>query len=219
MTDPDRPAQFKYVAPDGSIIATGSLDFLNKQLEAHKTAEGAIRAAALAADTRIRARADALAAREAAQTNREIRAFADSVAKLDARLGALEKAKADAEEASKQERLADEIAAADEALKVLQADEGDLETKPPPNEVHAEEIEARGGSTSAEEAIGTADQLPSGGSPSLPQRKPEPYRLVEPMGALPSKSDAADLAEFGRTFMTGRDRKAARKAMQLAARR
>jgi hypothetical protein len=97
-------------------------------------------------------------------------------------------------------------------------DEGDLETKEAPTELHAEEIEARGGNTEAEEAIGKGDQFAAGGSPSLPQREPEPYRLVEPMGALP-KSDAADLAEFGRTFISGRDRRAARKAMRLAARR
>jgi hypothetical protein len=108
----DRPAQFKYVAPDGSIIATGPLELLNSQLAAHKTAEGAIRAAALAADTSIKARNDAVAAREVAQTNREIRAFADGVARVSARLDALAKAMADAEEQARAKAIRDALDAA-----------------------------------------------------------------------------------------------------------
>jgi hypothetical protein len=218
MTDPGRPAQFKYVAPDGTVIATGPLDLLNRQLEAHRTAEGAIQAAALAANTRIQSRADALDRREAAITAREqkaaaaaMKAFCDGVAAISRRLDALEEAK-------EQQRLAEEIRQADEALKALQ-DEGDLEPKQSPNQRDAEEIEAQGGATEAETAIGKSDdQMTSGGSPSLPQRAPEPYRLVEPTGALP-KSDGADLATFGRTFLCSRDRKAARRAIRSATRR
>jgi hypothetical protein len=99
----DRPAQFKYVAPDGTVIATGSLEFLNKQLAAHKTAEGAIRAAALAADTRFQARADALAqeraefeaekkAHDAAVMAGQIRRFVDGVAEAGRRLDAFQRA-------------------------------------------------------------------------------------------------------------------------------
>jgi hypothetical protein len=79
--------------------------------------------------------------------------------------------------------------------------------------LHAEEIEVMGGAASAETAIGKSDDEIDIGSPGLPQREPEPYRLAEPMGALPAKTD---MAEFGRTFMTGRDRKAARRAMRLS---
>jgi hypothetical protein len=166
MTDPDHPPQFRYISPTGEVIATGSLDFLNRQLEAHRTSEGAIRAAALAADTSIKARNDAVAAREIAQTNREIRSFADAVGRLNARLDALEKAKAAAEEAKERQRLADEIAAADAALRALEADTGDLEVKEAPNERDAEEIEAQGGASEAETAIDKLDdQMVSGGLP------------------------------------------------------
>jgi hypothetical protein len=112
MMSHDRPAMFRYVSPTGEVIATGSLDFLNRQLEVHRTAEGAIKAAALAADTSIKARNDAVAAREVAQTNREIRSFANSVAKVGARLDALEKARADAEEQAKAKAIRDALNAA-----------------------------------------------------------------------------------------------------------
>jgi hypothetical protein len=90
---------FRYVnTVSGETIAVGPLSLLNDQLAAQRTAEGAIRAAALAADTSIKARADAVAAREIAQTNREIKSFADAVGKLSARFDAIVKARADAEE-------------------------------------------------------------------------------------------------------------------------
>jgi hypothetical protein len=123
----DRPATFRHIAPDGSEIATGRLDFLNKQLEAHRTAEGAIRAAALAADARHRARADELQAREDAVAARELALKADAFIKLTDGLRSLS-ARMDAfEERQEQERIADEIREADEALKALQADDGPLQ--------------------------------------------------------------------------------------------
>jgi hypothetical protein len=85
------------------------------------------------------------------------------------RLDALEKAQGERERQS----LADEIRQADAALRAL-GDEGDLEVKEAPTDLHAEEIEAMGGNTSAEEAISTADQMTSGGSPSLPQEGQSP---------------------------------------------
>jgi hypothetical protein len=115
-------------------------------------------------------------------------------------------------------KMSAEIAAADEALKALQADTGDPEIKEAPNKLHSEEIELHGGATSAETAIDKDDQF-AGGSPSLPQQEPEPYLPIEPMGALPNNADAADLAEFGRTFTCGRDKRAFRRAMRLSARR
>jgi hypothetical protein len=182
-------------------------------------AEQAIAAAAKAiqreADDKVRA--DALDQREAKITARErqadaaaMKAFCDGVAAIGKRLDVLE-------EVRNQERLAEEIRQADEALKALQ-DDGDLEVKEAPSKLHAEEIETMGGASSAETAIGKDDQMTSSGSPSLPQRELEPYRLAEPMGALP-KSNAADILEFGRTFISGRDRKAARKAARLSMRR
>jgi hypothetical protein len=219
--------QFTLRSPDGEIIAKGPLSMLMERIPQsvpRLNAEQAIQAAAkaVAREQRLDARADSLDQREAEVQAPEdaifadqVRSFCDSVLAVGRRLDALE-------EVRRQERLADEIAAADAALKALQADEGDLEPKESPNEHHAEEIEVRGGSTSAEEAISTSDQFAAGGSPSLPQRATEPYRLVEPMGALPSKSDAADvtdLATFGRTFLCARDRRAARRAIRLATRR
>jgi hypothetical protein len=94
--------------------------------------------------------------------------------------------------------------------------------KTAPNLRDAEKIEAQGGASEAEGAIGKGDQDPAA-VPRMPERDPEPYEppLGSP-GGLPASlamGDAADLREFGRTFMTGRDRKAARKAARLAMRR
>jgi hypothetical protein len=81
---------------------------LNKQLEAHRTAEGAIRAAALAANSSIQVKADALAEerrefeQEKADWKRKadaaaLKAFCDSVSAVASRMDALERARQDEE--------------------------------------------------------------------------------------------------------------------------
>jgi hypothetical protein len=112
---------FRYVnTVTGETIATGPLSLLNDQLAAQRTAEGAIRAAALAADTRIRVRADALAeerkefeaerdAWERKVQSDKIKAFVDAVAAIASRFDALEQARQDAE----LKRLPDPDACAD----------------------------------------------------------------------------------------------------------
>jgi hypothetical protein len=124
---PDHSAKFRYVSPTGETIATGSLDFLNKQLVAHKTAEGAIRAAALAADTSFRARADALAEeRREFEAERDawarrvqsdkIRTFVDAVDAISARFDAFVQARNTAELA----RLPDPDACVDNLPTILE---------------------------------------------------------------------------------------------------
>jgi hypothetical protein len=125
------------------------------------------------------------------------------------------------EEARERQRLADEIADADSALRAL-GDDGPLEVLELSADKDQEEIEARSaGASEAETAIDkAADDLLDGGSASLPQREPEIYRPFERMGALPFDSKAdSDMSEFGRTFLRAADRRAARKAARLAARR
>jgi hypothetical protein len=79
----DRPPTFRYVnTVTGETIATGPLSLLNDQLAAQRTAEGAIRAAALAADESHRARADSLDRREAALKAREHVGFSLASASL-----------------------------------------------------------------------------------------------------------------------------------------
>jgi hypothetical protein len=88
MTDSNHQPQFKYRNPaTGEIIARGPLSLLGESLRAHATAEGAIKAAALAAGviTRNTARADALDQRERDLDAREDAAhaiIANEVARL-----------------------------------------------------------------------------------------------------------------------------------------
>jgi hypothetical protein len=169
--------QYQLVRSDGTVILKGGFSQLMEaipQSTARLDAEQAIAAAkvAKAREQRLDAKADSLAKRESEVQARErqadaaaMKAFCDGVSAVGKRLDALE-------EAERQERLAAEIAAADAALKALQADEGDLEPKESPNQRDAEEIEAQGGATEAETAIGKSDdQMSSGGSPSLAQRR------------------------------------------------
>jgi hypothetical protein len=142
MTDPDRPAMFEYRnAATGAVIATGPLSLLNERLAAQATAEGAIRAAALAAgriaaDT---ARVDALDARQRDLDAREdairmgdsIRRLNDAATALGQRMDAfLTRRKA-------------ERAALDAMDPERQADEGHLEVLPAPVDRDKEELDAR----------------------------------------------------------------------------
>jgi hypothetical protein len=199
-------ATFRYVnTKTGETIATGPLSLLNDQLAAQRTAEGAIRAAALVADQSHRARADALdrreraiQAREDATTKADLCKLADGIARIRARMDAYEKHRADAS-------LAEEIRQADAALAAL-SDHGDLEIKEAPELRDAEEVEARGGNSDVESAIeADADDL-DGGAPVAPN-PPSSYTTMpsEPLGAL---NDAADLRDYGRTFMRRADRRA-----------
>jgi hypothetical protein len=205
------PATFRYVGPDGKTIATGPLSLLNDQLAAQRTAEGAIRAAALTVDESHRARADALDQRERAIQAREDAAMAAKLQALKDEFFAKADALVRRMDAAEQRQLAAEFKAADEALAAL-TDHGGLEIKQAPDLLDEDEIETRGGAASATTAINQSDDLLDGGSPSLPQREPEPYVPVEPMGAL---NDAADLQRFGRAFLCARDRRAYMKAMRI----
>jgi hypothetical protein len=142
-----------------------------------------------------------------------VRRFVDDVAAVARRMDSLVAAR-------ERQRLADEIADADRSLAALEADS--LEAVHPPSEIKdKEELEARG-INEAEEAIAQGDDLLDGGSPSLPARAPEILRPpVAAPGGLPASvamGDAADLREFGRTFVSGRDQRTARKALRSARR-
>jgi hypothetical protein len=206
-------ATFRYInSKTGETIATGPLSLLNDQLAAQRTAEGAIKAAALAADRSHRARADALDQRERQIDERERQAFADGVARLTAGISDIARRMDEFERRRDEERLKSEIAEADSALRAL-GDEGDLEIKTAPELRDAQEIEAGGGNSEAEGAIEKDDDL-EGGGPALPAREPEIYRPVEPMGALPFDSKAdSDMHEFGRTFLRSADRRAFKRTM------
>jgi hypothetical protein len=202
-------------APDDAL-AVGSLDDMLMhalpQTRAHERREREL----AAAEARHAARADSLKLRaedvirreneveerERADFAAKVKTFADGVAKLQARMDALEQRRADA-------ALAEEIRAADAALKALQADDGPLEVLEPSADRDREELAARGGAPDVD------DQLPAGGSPSLPQRAPEILRPpIGAPGGLPASlaKDDADMREFGRLFISGRDRRAARRA-------
>jgi hypothetical protein len=216
--------QFTLRNPSGEIIARGSMSALLERVNQSKprmNAEAAIQAAAKAVQRERddKVRADALDRRETEIEARErqadaaaMRSFCDGVAAIGKRLDALEEVRG-------QERLAGEIAAADAALRALgQGDDGDLESKLP----RAEEIELHGGASEAGTAINKSEPKSDDeidiGVPSLPQQRTEPYRFVEPLGALPDLAKA-DMAEFGRTFVRNQDRRAARRAIRSATRR
>jgi hypothetical protein len=207
-------SMFRYVSPTGEVLATGPLSLLNDQLAARRTAEGAIRAAALAADSSHRARADSLDQREAAIEARErqadaaaIKAFCDGVEALSRRMGALE-------ESRRQEDLATEIRQADEALKGLEAnDDGPAEIKLPSAERDRDEI----GCHDAKSAIASADG--DDDDQTLPGQREFHPTAPAARGELPEQLAKDDVAEFGRVYLMGRDRRAARKAARLATRR
>jgi hypothetical protein len=223
IIDPSQLYSMNITSPDGRIeVLRGSFRELMErvpQSTSRLSAEAAIKAAAIARarELRLDARADAVAAREEAVGECErladaapVKSFCDGVASLERRLDAFEQRQADA-------ALAEEIRAADEALKGLQ-DEGDLEPKEAPNARDAEEIEAMGGASSAETAIET-DQDPAA-VPGMIEPDPEPYEppLSSP-GGLPkalAMSDEADPHEFGRTFLCARDRRAWKRRMRAA---
>jgi hypothetical protein len=184
---------YKLVRDDGVIILKGGFSQLMEvipQSVARMDVEQAILAAkaARARELRLAARADAVAAREEAVGERERQADA---------------------------ALAEEIRAADEALKGLQ-DEGDLEPKEAPNLRDADKIEALGGNSEAKGAIEKADQDPAV-SPSMIEPDPEPHRpsLTSP-GALPKALAMSDEALYGRSFLRNADRKAWRRQMRSA---
>jgi hypothetical protein len=211
---------FRLTDPQGNIIARGPLDMLMERIPQsvpRMRAEEAIAAAAkaVAREQRLEARADSLDERERAIEAREqkadaaaLRSFCDSVTAVGRRLDALV-------EAREQERLADEIAAADIALKALR-DEGDLEPKEAPNLRDADKIEALGGNSEAEGAIGKTDQDPAV-SPSMIEPDPEPHMpSFSSPGALPASLAMSDEALYGRTFLRNADRRAWRRQMRSA---
>jgi hypothetical protein len=213
---------FRLTDPHGNIIARGSLSALLERVNQsvpRMNAEQAIAAAARAIQRERddAARADALDQRERDIEERERQAFADRISRfadgvkaVARRMDALEQRQADA-------TLAEEIKQADEALRALR-DEGDLDgIKVAPNLRDAEKIEAYGGNSEAEGAIEKGDQLPSGGSPSVPERAPEPHRppLGNP-GGLPRSLAMSDEALYGRSFVRNADRKAWRRQMRSA---
>ena len=107
----------------------------------------------MAADTSIKARADAVAAREIAQTNREIRAFADSVAKVNARLEALAKARADAEAERKAKAIQDALDAAPDPDDPQARPRGQQDDLLPPSSFEPSQHEDKRQLAEVEEAI------------------------------------------------------------------
>jgi hypothetical protein len=222
IIDPDQSYRMNITNLDGSIeVLRGCFRELMERIPqsaSRLSAEAAIKAAeiARARELRLDARADALEAREEAVGERErladaaaVKSFCDGVAALAGRMDAFERDQ-------HEQALAAEIAAADEALRNL-GDEGDLEPKEAPNLRDADKIEALGGNSEAEGAIGKGDQDPAA-VPRMPERDPEPHRLpLSSPGGLPASlvmGDAADLRQFGRTFLCARDRRAWKRLMK-----
>jgi hypothetical protein len=189
--------KFTLTRGDGLEVFQGQFKDAMKHVPQSIAALDAETAIRLAAETSERerdleARADTLQAREDAVTARERALAVDAVLKFSDGVAALER-RLDAYEArQEQQRIADEIAAADRALEMLQSDHGDLEIKPAPaiKEKEREELAAE---TNADE---------EGGSPSLPE---PPRRIHVPAMDLPPALAHAD------GYVCGRDRRAARK--------
>jgi hypothetical protein len=212
--------QFTLRSPDGAIIAKGPFSMLMERIPQSVPRMRADEAIAAAARAVQRERDDAirsdaldqrerdLKSREDALLTEQARKLADGIRRIQERMDALEASR-------RQEDLASEIAAADAALKAL-GDDGDLQAlKPSPSEAHAEEIEARGGASTAEEAIDDQDPAVS---PSMPEPDPEPHLppLSSPGGLPKSLAMSDDAAKYGRTFVRAADRKAWRKQMRSA---
>jgi hypothetical protein len=170
----------------GETIGTTTLDFMNRQTEVHRSAEAAIAAQRVvdAMDYLIKAdalrteRAEFKAEVEAREQADQIRQFVDGVDKIRRRM--------DSFEAAEQRRIQDALDSAPDpdhpqGLSKIEQDQLPLSPLPPPH----------GDNQEAEVAIerGRGDQLPSGGSPAVIGRDPEPRQPTEPMGAL---ADAAE---------------------------
>jgi hypothetical protein len=198
MTDSERQQQFEYRnRATGEVIAVGPLSFLESELHARKSAEGAIRAAALAAsrlaaDT---ARADALDARQ-----RDLEAREDAAVRFVA--DALDRLQRDAlklvhrVDEFERRRVRAEI---DSLPDPEAAGVGDLQTiLPPPEDEDREHLESmlskERGDADAEEPAG---ELPA---PMLMEVPAQIGAVLKP------PEERAD------SFVCRRDRKAARRA-------
>jgi hypothetical protein len=195
-------------APDDAI-AVGSLDDMMQhalpQALGLKERERRLADAQTIHDFRVRADSAALEEREQEATAAKRQAdsiMADAVSRFAADVASLARRMDAFEQGRRAQDLETEIAEADAAL----ADDGDLEIR------YAKEkdgIEAH----TAETGIARNKGDEEGGSPALPSNEP----VLPPMGSkggLPAALADSDMARFGRTFLTNRDRRAFRKAMR-----
>jgi hypothetical protein len=196
-------------APDDAI-AVGSLDSMLQhalpQALGLKERERRLADAQTIHDFRVRADSAALEEREqeAVEAKRQADSImADAVSRFAADVASLARRMDAFEQERRKQDLETEIAEADAAL----GDDGDLEIR------YAKEKDGIEAHTAETGIAQNKDDDEEGGSPALPSNEP----VLPPMGSkggLPAALADSDMARFGRTFLTNRDRRAFRKAMR-----